>query len=94
MKVFWTPEAQQDRTEIWDYITADKPQAAVRMDKLFSDAAAGLAKHPKLGKAGKVKGTRDLLPHKNYRLVYEIAGEIVWILTLVHAARRWPPVRD
>jgi hypothetical protein len=26
--------------------------------------------------------------------VYEIDGEAVWILALVHAARQWPPVRD
>jgi hypothetical protein len=25
--------------------------------------------------------------------VYEIGGDIVWILTLVHAAHRWPLVR-
>jgi hypothetical protein len=26
-------------------------------------------------------------------MVYEIGGDIVWILTLVHAARQWPPDR-
>jgi hypothetical protein len=26
--------------------------------------------------------------------VYQIDGETVWILTLVHTARLWPPVRD
>ncbi|MCK1036320.1 hypothetical protein M9Y55_30070 [Klebsiella oxytoca] len=26
--------------------------------------------------------------------MYQIDGETVWILTLVHTARLWPPVRD
>jgi len=26
--------------------------------------------------------------------VYQIDGETAWILTLVHTARLWPPVRD
>ena len=93
MIVIWTPEAEQDRIDIWDYIAADKPGAAVRMDKLFSDAAAKLATHPKMGKTGKISGTRELIPHKSYRLVYEIDGDTVWVLTLVHTARQWPPVK-
>ena len=92
MRVVWTPEAQQDRADVWDYIAADNARAAARMDELFSDAAARLAR-TLLGRLGKIPGTRELSPHESYRLVYEIDGETVWILTLVHTARHWPPVR-
>lgn len=92
MTVVWTLEAEQDRADIWDYIAADNPVAAVRMDELFSDAAARLAKHPKIGRTGKISGTRELIPHESYRLVYEIDGDTVWVLALVHTARQWPPV--
>ncbi len=94
MRVVWTPEAQQDRADIWDYIAVDNPQAAERMDGLFSDAAARLVEHPKLGRPGKIPGTRELIPHESYRLVYEIEQETVWLLALVHTARLWPPVRS
>ena len=94
MKVIWTPEAQQDRADVWDYIAAENPRAAARMDKLFSDAAARLATHPRLGRPGIIPGTRELIPHASYRLVYEIEGETVWVLALVHTARLWPPVRE
>lgn len=93
MKVIWTPEAEQDRDDIWLHVAADNPRAAARLDELFSDAAARLVDHPKLGRPGKIPGTRDLIPHENYRLVYEIDGETVWVLTLVHTARQWPPAR-
>ena len=94
MRVVWTPEARQDRIENWDYIVADDPRAAIAMDELFSDAAARSARHPMLGRPGNILGTRELILHKIDRLVYESSGDAVWILTLVHAARRWPPVRD
>ncbi|NMQ30274.1 type II toxin-antitoxin system RelE/ParE family toxin [Candidatus Accumulibacter phosphatis] len=94
MRVVWTPEAQQDRSDVWDYIAAENPRAAARMDELFSDAATLLAQHPHRGKPGRILGTRELIPHESYRLVYQIDGETVWILTLVHTARLWPPVRD
>lgn len=88
MRVIWTPEAQQDRAEIWDYIVANNPRSVVRMDELFSEAAARLADHPKLGRVGQIAGTRELVPHENYRLVYEIHRETVWILAMVHTARQ------
>jgi len=91
--VVWTPEAEQDRADIWNYIAADNPGAAVRMDELFRDAAARLGAHPQMGKAGKIVGTRELIPHKSYRLVYEIDAGTVWVLAIVHSARQWPPVQ-
>lgn len=77
---------------IWDYIAADNPGAAVRMDELFSNASARLAVYPELGRPGKIPGTRELIPHENYRLVYEIDGDIAWVLSLIHIARQWPPI--
>ena len=94
MKVIWTPEAQQDRADIWDYIATDNPRATTRIDALFSGAAASLAEHPKLGRPGTISGTHELIPHESYRLVYEIEQETVWILALVHTAKQWPPVRE
>ena len=64
------------------------------MDEIFSDAAARLPQHSMLGMPGIVPGSRELIPHESYRLVYQIDGETLWILTLVHTARLWPPVRD
>ena len=94
MIVVWTPEAEQDRIDIWDYIAIDNPRAAAGMDTLFSEAAAKLAAHPKMGKAGNIAGTRELIPHEHYRLVYEVERETIWILALVHTARQWPPTQE
>lgn len=93
MNVVWTPEALQDRSDIWDHIAEDNPSAAARMDALFSDAAARLADHPLMGRVGRIRGTRELVAHLHYILVYEIAQDTVWILVLIHTARQWPPAR-
>ncbi len=94
MMVLWTPEAQQDRADIWDFIAADNPRAAVHLDELFSNAVARLEEHPRMGHAGRIPGTFELIPHESYRLIYEIDGGKVWVLALVHTARQWPPVKD
>lgn len=91
MNVIWTPEAEQDRIEVVNHIAADNLRAAAKMDELFGLAAARLAKLPKSGRPAKIPGTRELIPHESYRLVYEIDDDTVWILALVHTSRQWPP---
>lgn len=61
---------------------------------MFSDAAAQLADFPKLGHDGEIAGTRELIPHRSYRMVYEVIADTVWILLLIHAARQWPPAQE
>ena len=93
MALFWTPEATQDRDEIYDYIEADNPTAALALDELFAEKARYLVDHPGLGRPGRVAGTRELVVHPNYILVYDVAGNRVRVLRVLHAARQWPPGR-
>jgi len=95
VRVRWTSQAEQDRADIMTYIAADNVRAAVAMDELFGSAAARLADFPRLGKPGMVAGTRELIAHESYRMIYEVveANETVWVLALVHTARQWPPGR-
>lgn len=94
MRVLWTPEAEQDRDDIWTHIAADNLPAAKRMDLLFSEVAAKLEAFPMLGQVGKITGTRELIAHGHYRLVYQITApeQQVWVLALIHTAQQWPPV--
>ena len=92
MRVRWTPEALEDRLQIWDYIAAEDPQAAVRLDQRIAGTVSLLEEHPEMGRPGIIAGTRELIPHENYRVVYEIAPSAIWILAVVHAARNWPAV--
>lgn len=94
MKVIWTALARSERAAIITYIANDNPRAAMRMDELFSEAATLLERHPRMGRPGKIAGTREVIPHESYRLVYEVDSDIVTILTLVHTARLWPPARE
>lgn len=94
MKVRWAQEALNDRNTIWDYLSARNPVAAVETDESFSNAIAALTEQPELGVMGKIAGTREWLPHRNYRLIYEYdaASQTLSILTIIHTARLWPPV--
>ncbi|WJH39113.1 type II toxin-antitoxin system RelE/ParE family toxin [Aliirhizobium terrae] len=91
MNIRWAPAARQDRARIFDYIESRDPRAAARIDELFVAAIARLKDLPLLGRPGAIAGTRELIPHESYRIVYEVEGDTIWILMIVHTARSWPP---
>lgn len=89
MKLVWTSPAREDRKAIREYIAADNPSAALDLDDLLSEKAARLADHPGLGRPGRVQGTRELVAHQNYILIYDTDGDAVRVLRVLHAVRRW-----
>ena len=93
MKLIWARPAHQDRKEIREYSADDNPAAALALDELFEEKSSRLPDHPQLGRPGRVKGTRELVAHQNYILVYDIAGDEIRILRVLHTARKWPPTK-
>nr|WP_276316539.1 type II toxin-antitoxin system RelE/ParE family toxin [Halomonas flagellata] len=86
----WTRLARLDRKEIREYIAQDNPAAALALDELVSEKAQRLADHPNLGRPGRVAGTQELVAHRNYLLIYDVSGDTVRVLRVLHAARQWP----
>jgi len=91
MHVKWTRRALRALDEVAEYIAQDRPQAALRMVERIEDAVSTLARFPELGRTGRVQGTRELVVAGTpYIVPYQIKGSVVEILTVLHAARRWP----
>lgn len=91
MRVIWSPQAQEDRDRIFLDIAAHNPRAALDMDATFDETAYRLAEHPYLGHTGAIPETREILPHRSYRMAYRIVDDAIWIVTVIHTARHWPP---
>ena len=86
----WKPAALADRRGIIEYIAQDNPLAAIELGDLLIAQAEQLDQHPTSGRIGRVKGTRELVVHPNYILVYSIVGKTAEVLRVKHAAQRWP----
>lgn len=86
----WRPAAIADRKKITAYIAQGNLQAAIEMGDMLIEKAEQLDEHPKLGRVGRVKGTRELVAHPNYLLIYRIVGEVAEVLRVKHAAQKWP----
>ncbi len=89
--VRWSDEAERDLVEILDFIAQQNPAAADRMQALFSQAVKNLRDPPLIYREGRVSGTREIVVHPNYVLIYRIARDAVWIVSVLHSARQYPP---
>ncbi|MBA8882074.1 plasmid stabilization system protein ParE [Phyllobacterium myrsinacearum] len=56
-KLVWTQYALLDRDAIFDYIVAESPTAAVRVDEQIGLAIRRLMEFPESGRLGRVLGT-------------------------------------
>lgn len=91
MRVEWTPRAGSDRENPIDYIAQDSPAAALNQLDEIEEQTDRLADYPKLGRPGRVKGTRELVVSRTpFIVVYRIRSGAVQILRLLHGAQQWP----
>jgi len=77
------------------YIARDNPQAVVVLVKHVLGMVDVLAKHPAIGRPGRVPGTRELIiTGTPYLIPYRVKGKAVEILRVFHGSRRWPSSLD
>jgi len=90
MKLLWTELARDDRRTIREYIAQDNPAAAVELDEQLSVRVNQLIEQPDIGRPGRVVGTRELVIHRHYIVIYDVVAEKVQVLRVLHTSRRWP----
>lgn len=91
MKLSWLLVAINERYDQLDYIALDDPYAAISQDKEIEQQTNLLPTQPKMGRAGRVKGTRELVISRTpFIAVYRIEGQRIEILRFLHGAQKWP----
>ncbi len=90
MLLDWTGPARRDMASISHFISRDNPAAADRLLDAIQKKAARLLEFPELAPRGGRRGTRELIVHPSYRLVYRVDADTIFILRVLHTARRWP----
>jgi len=86
-----TRTAERDLEEIWGFIAADSPEEANKFIQHIETQIDTLERFPErcpLIAENELLGTRYrhlLLGH--YRLIYRIAGKLVFVMRVIHGAR-------
>ncbi len=91
MDVVWSRAARRDFDAIWTGIEEKSPARASKICRLILAAAAKLETMPRLGRPGRVEGTRELvIAGTPYVIVYVVEVARVSIIRVLHGAMRWP----
>lgn len=95
MQLVWTRAARTDILSAHDFIASDNVAAAEATVERVVTAVERLASHPRLGRPGRLSGTRELaISATPYLVVCEIEEPEVVILRVLHGAMSWPPRSD
>lgn len=90
LKVSWLPTASDDLAEILTYIAARSPNAALSLRHRIESAVLPLAEHPYLYRPGRVPGTRELVAHPNYVVVYRVTDMAIEVINVLHSRQEYP----
>jgi len=93
MRLSWRPQAERDREDAVNHIAEADPLIAIEQLDRIEEQVDMLLQQPKLGRPGRVKGTRELVISRTpFIAIYHLRDtQHVEILRLMHSAQAWPP---
>ena len=88
--IVWTDEAREDLLSIIRYVAERNPSAAMHLGRSIEESTWPLSEHPYLYRPGKVPGTREIIAHRNYVVVYRVELAVIEVLRVLHARQQYP----
>jgi toxin ParE1/3/4 len=89
MDIRWTATAASDLLHIFDALSEKAPMQASRFVGEIYESVARLERFPRLGRVGRIDGTREFLVAP-YAVVYRDEDAAVVILAVVHSGQEYP----
>lgn len=80
LEVVWLQAAHADLLSIVDYISDYNPDAAQRVKDDIEAKVEALPEFPKMGKPGRVEGSRELVALSNYILITHITQSLLYCI--------------
>jgi len=90
LPVQWLTKARNNLATIIEYIAERNDDAADELQDEIERAASQLPQHPYLYRPGRVAGTRELVVHPNYVIVYRIKPAVIEIVNVLHTRQQYP----
>lgn len=90
LTVKWTDDAIHDLYTLIAFVAEQNPFAAEALMQRIDDAILPAAEHPYLFRSGRVFGTREIVAHPNYIVVYQITIDSIEVLSVLHSRQEYP----
>lgn len=90
LPIRWTLQALDDLDQITDYIAEYNPWAAKTIFEVIESAVIPASLAPYLFRTGREPGTREIVAHPNYLVVYRVMDGLIEVVNVIHARQRYP----
>lgn len=90
LPIKWTDEAKTDLYTLIAFIAEENPYAAESLLEQREESILPTAEHPYMFRAGRVPGTREIVAHPNYILIYQMLNDAILVLSVVHSRCEYP----
>ncbi|WP_119679308.1 type II toxin-antitoxin system RelE/ParE family toxin [Indioceanicola profundi] len=90
LPIIWSPAARRKLDQIIGFILERNPTAAEELLERLETSVLPASSYPYIFRAGRVPGTREIVAHPNYIVVYAVRADHIEIVTVHHARERYP----
>lgn len=90
LPIVWADEARTQLLDIVHYVAERNPHAAAGLGRAIEESTWLLPEHPYLFRPGRMPGTREIVAHRNYIVVYRVGLTCIEVLNVVHARQEYP----
>ena len=86
----WKATAIANLLAIIDYVSNFNPDAVQSLKDEIEGKTSHLPEHPKMYRAARVNGTREMVVRPNFIVIYAEDAIAIPILPVLHASQQWP----
>ncbi|WP_439601219.1 type II toxin-antitoxin system RelE/ParE family toxin [Devosia sp.] len=90
LPIVWSTKALDDLDGIVAFIATRDFTAAGRLHERIEQSVLPTASHPYMFRSGRVNGTREIVAHPNYVIVYRVLADMILVTAVVHARQEYP----
>ena len=89
LPIRWSQSAGTDAKQVFDFLAERSESSALRMLEKIGQALDRLSRHPNLYREGRIAGTREMVIHENYIIVYRVHVDEIEIVSFLHSRRNY-----
>jgi toxin ParE1/3/4 len=90
LQIRWRGSARRKLDAIFEFVSADSPVAARALRDRIQQAVIPASDHPEMFRPGRVPGTREIVAHPNYIVVYRIMADHIEVVSVIHSRQEYP----
>lgn len=90
LPISWSAVALDDLDALTDYIAEFNVRAAIEMHDLIEESVMPASDYPYLFRQGRTPGTREIVAHPNYVIVYRVTDTAIEVVNVLHSRQEYP----